>query len=267
MTYQTKLPTIDEFFLSQRLAESRALVRDVVAQSKPPLILQFSGGNDSMAMAGLVKEVTDRFICCYMISGIEFPEAIEFAGKAANDLGAPILYSRPEDYKGGLFKRLATFRRFPTVESTWCSRDLKIRAQKRVLIANFGRVPLYKLVGVRKFESNRRRMLYSANQLMREDPEHKKSFEVFPLLMWTDDDVINYLKMAGLPIAGLYKRFGISGCYWCPFYQVDIYRRVLRELPNLYDEFIEWENRLGAPSVINQTYLRDLKEEILREKD
>jgi 3'-phosphoadenosine 5'-phosphosulfate sulfotransferase (PAPS reductase)/FAD synthetase len=209
-----------------------------------------------------VKEVTDNFLCCYMVSGIEFPEAVDFAGEAANGIGVPILYSQPSDHKGGFFERLATFRRFPNIESTWCNRDLKVRPQKKVLERNFGKQTFYKLVGVRKFESNRRRGLYPANKLIRPDPEHSGSFLVFPLLHWTDDDVINYLKMAGLPTAGLYKRFGVSGCYWCPFYQVEIYKKVLRELPNIYDEFIEWETKLKAPSVIGEIYLRDLKKEV-----
>lgn len=262
---QPKLPTIDDFFLSQRLEESRALVKKVVEKADKPLIIQFSGGKDSMALIGLVREITDKFLCCYMITGIEFPKAIEFAGNMARELGVGILFTDPSVYKGGFFDRLAKFKRFPGIPPNfpWCVRDLKLRPQRIVLETNFGKGTFYKLNGVRKYESYRRRYIYDDNTFIQPDYEHRGSYMVFPLLRWTDDDVLNYLKMAGLPTSELYKQYGVSGCYWCPFYQADIYRTILLHLPNLYDEFIEWEEKLGQPSVIGQIYLRDLKKEVI----
>lgn len=60
---QFSLPGFAEFFLAQRLPESRQVVADVAALSKKPLIIQFSGGRDSMSVLGLVREVTDDFVC------------------------------------------------------------------------------------------------------------------------------------------------------------------------------------------------------------
>lgn len=76
--------------------------------------------------------------------------------------------------------------------------------------------------------------------------------------------VTDPLLPAGLSKRSLYRRYGVSGCYWCPFYQPDIYRRVLRDQPNIYDPFIECEGKYGA-SVSGYIYLRDLKAEILKE--
>jgi len=198
-----------------------------------------------------------------MVSGIDFQESVEFATSMGRELGVTMLFSHPSAHKGGFFERLAYFRRWPTVQSTWCSRDLKIRPQVKTLQQNFGRGTLYKLNGVRRWESGRRRVLYPSSRLISPDPEHKGSFQVQPLLNWTGADVENYLKMKGLPSSGLYKRYGVSGCFYCPFYQTSIYRGVLRSLPNIYDEFIEWEGKLQAPSVIGEIYLRDLKAEVL----
>ena len=69
--------------------------------------------------------------------------------------------------------------------------------------------------------------------------------------------------MKGLPTSGLYKEFGVTGCSWCPFYQPDIYRRILKRMPNLYDRIIELENELNLPSVSGYYFMRDLKEEVL----
>ena len=260
---QHKLPTIDEFFLKERIAEARGVIHAVADQSEKPLIIQFSGGRDSVALVGLVREVTERFICCYMVSGIDFPESVEFAARMGRELGVTLLFSQPNAHKGGFFDRLAKFRRWPTVESTWCNRDLKLRPQKKVIEMNFGKGVFYKLNGVRRYESSRRKMIYGIDRFLDKDPEQPRSFRVHPLLLWTDDDVTNYLEMKGLPSSGLYKKYGVSGCYWCPFYQVDIYRSILRCEPDLYDEFIEWEVKLGAPSVIGEVYLGDLKREVV----
>lgn len=258
---QGKFKEIDDFFLSQRLAESRRVVKEAAEKSENPLVIQFSGGRDSTALVGLVQEVTDNFICSYMITGIEFKESIEFASLVARDLGVKMLYSDPSLYKDGFFERLERFQEWPTIHKLWCQRDLKVRAQKRLLDKVYGKRTFYKLVGVRRFESNRRRVIYPHNRFMRRDADVSQDYLVFPLLHWTDDDVENYLIEAQLPTSPLYRKYGVSGCYWCPFYQVEIYNKILALNNSIYDEFIEWEERLGAPSVIGQVYLKDLKRE------
>lgn len=260
---QARLPTIDKFFLEQRLEESRAIVREVIKLSSKPLVVQFSGGKDSMAMVGLVKEVTDNFVCSFMMTGIDFPEAVAFAKSSASELGVSLLISTPADHLGGLFERLAKFRRWPMVQTTWCSRDLKIRPQQKMLIRELGKGRLYKLVGVRRYESARRRGIYEYGGFIRPDNQVGGASNVYPILHWTDADVFNYLSTKGLPTSGLYKKYGVSGCYWCPFYQAEIYLRILSDNPNLYDGFIEWEEELG-PSVVGNIYLRDLKEQLQR---
>ena len=151
--------------------------------------------------------------------------------------------------------------------TTWCSRDLKLRPQKKMLIKEFGKGTFYKLEGVRLYESTRRRSIYAeyTGTPYREDGEFKGSYEVFPIINWSDRDVLNYLRKKGLPTSGLYKEFGVSGCSWCPFYQPDIYREILRKYPDypLFKRIIEWENRLDKPSVSGYYFLRDLKKEIL----
>ncbi|GAI04825.1 unnamed protein product, partial [marine sediment metagenome] len=37
-----------------------------------------------MAMVGLVKEVTDNFVCSFMTTDIDFPEAVAFAKNSAD---------------------------------------------------------------------------------------------------------------------------------------------------------------------------------------
>jgi len=256
------MASIDAQFLADRLSESRRVIRDVIEHTKKPLIVQFSGGKDSMAMVGLVRELTDNFIGCYMQTDIDFPEAVSFAKESAKRLGFELLISTPADHLGGFFERLPLFG-WPTIHSLWCNRDLKVRPQRKRLIKEYGKGIYYKLVGVRRYESTRRRKMHEAGSFYAEDYQTGGDILVYPLLNWTSADVKNYLKVAGLSTSSLYKKYGVSGCYWCPFYQASIYRKVLADLPNLYDKFIEWEEELGA-SVNGYIYLRDLKEEIVK---
>lgn len=264
MTEQRLSRKFDDFFLSQKIEESRQIVKEVLQISKKPLIIQFSGGKDSMVLVRLVQEITDKFICGYMMSGIEFPEAIEFVSKTANELRLPLVFSNPSDHKGDFFERLNQFRRWPTVRAQWCNRDLKIRPQKKILNQIYGKGSFYKLNGVRRYESIRRRAIYPPRTFIKPDNQVAGDFVVLPLLHWTDADVSKYLEFAGLPMSKLYKRYGVSGCYWCPFYQPEIYKKILKDEPNLYDEFIKWEIILNQPSVIGHIYLRDLKEEMAK---
>lgn len=262
---QLSLPGVDEYFLSQRLEESRRVVKEIAGKSEMPLIIQFSGGKDSMAMLGLVQEVTDNFVCCFMSTGIEFDNVLPFVKETCQKLGVRLLISTPEMHKGDIFKRVRQFRTWPGIRATWCSRDLKLRPEKKMLIKEFGKGTFYKLEGIRLHESTRRRYIYAeyTGTPYREDREFKGSYEVFPIINWADRDVLNYLRNKGLPTSGLYNEFGVSGCYWCPFYQPDIYRRIMRKMPNLYDRFIELENELNLPSVSGYFFLRDLKVEVL----
>ena len=247
--------------MRELIEEAQSVIKQSAEASDKPLIVQFSGGKDSMTLVSLVREVTDNFVCSYMKSGIEFPEAVDFAKQTINKLGLDLIISTPEDHRGSFFERLPLFG-WPTVRSIWCNRDLKVRPQKKVLNRLFGKGKFYKMVGVRKSESARRRKMHSKGNFFAEDYQVGTDILAYPILNWTTDDVINYLKEKKLPTSSLYKKYGISGCYWCPFYQASIYRRILKDHPNLYDPFIDWEEKLG-PSVNGYIYLRDLKNEII----
>ncbi len=269
MSEDSTLTGFSAQFLDARVAEAQAIIRKTAEISEFPLLVQFSGGRDSMAMLGLARSVTDHFICCYMESGLEFPGTLDFVRNACNAQGVPLLVSHPSMHKGTLFDRLPTRKHFPNVRAQWCNPDLKLRPQKKLLHRIFGRGTFYKLCGVRRFESTRRAAIYKrfAETLMRPDAEHPGSYQVFPILNWTDADILNYIARENLPTHGGYKMYGVSGCSWCIFYGADIYLRVLEHDPNFYDKIIAWENTLGEPSIIGKQYMRDLKDKILKQKE
>lgn len=256
-----------EKVLDLRIRESLTIIKEAVKKSALiPLIINFSGGKDSLTMLDLVQKVTDNFICCYMATGIDLPGAKEFAVESCRRFKRKILVSTPFDYKGDFFQRLAQFRHFPGIMTTWCSRDLKIRPQKKMLTKLYGKVHFYKLIGVRRYESSRRRKIHVTTPrkgFMLPDYDVANDIMVFPILNWTNEDVKQYLEINKIrvPANPLYKKYGVSGCYWCPFYQPSIYRRIIKQHPNLYDKFIEWETKLNMPSVSGYHWLNNIKKE------
>jgi len=255
-------PSISSQFLSARVEESKAIIANALSKTSDPLVIQFSGGRDSLTMLQLVREVADRFICSYMVSGIDFPESVAFATDMAKNLGVPLYLSHPSDHLGGFFERLERLRCWPTVRKIWCQRDLKVRPQHKMLHKLLGNQPIYKLVAVRKWESSRRRVLYSLDRVIVSDNNTGRDFLVYPIINWTNDDILNYLESRNLPSSGLYKKYGVSGCYWCPFYQPSIYKRILAGEPHFLEPFIQAEERYG-PSVSGHRYLRDLRNEVM----
>jgi len=263
---QLSLPGVDELFLTERIAESIAVIKEIASKSEKPLVLQFSGGKDSMCLLALVRDAgVENYVASFMATGLEFKGIIPFVKETCQKYGVRLLISNPSMHKGNIFKRVKQFKTFPGLIATWCCRDLKLRPQKKMLIKEFGKGTFYKLEGIRLHESTRRRSIYAeyTGTPYREDGEFRGSYEVFPIVNWTDRDVLNYLNLKGLPTSGLYKEFGVSGCSWCPFYQPDIYRRILKKMPNHFDRFIELENELNLPSVSGYFFLRDLKKEVL----
>ena len=263
---QSQMTLENRALLDWRVEKSQKIIQDAVKDSSLiPLIVNFSGGKDSTVLLDLVQKVTDNFICCYMVSGIQFPESIEYAQRSCEKFGRKLLCSYPSDHKGDFFKRIAKFRFFPTVRRPRCTRDLKVRPQKKMLTRKYGKVRFFKLVGVRRFESIRRSALYrdapKRNYRRKEYQYGGNDVLVYPIIHWTNQDILEYLHRERIRIEPnpLYEKYGVSGCYWCPFYQPSIYKRIIKQNPSLYDRFIEWEVKLNAPSVNGFHWLRDIK--------
>ena len=155
--------------------------------------------------------------------------------------------------------------------SPWRSKALKLRPLRRYFRSIYGKDPICQLVAVRKNESARRKKIYDFSKehkynpisnpeyFLVRDSEYGSSYKAFPIINWSDDDVKTFLHERGFQIMKQYEDFGVSGCYWCPFYQRGIYERILRVYPDIYDEIIALEEELGKPSVSGKKFLGDIK--------
>jgi len=251
--------------LDYRVRQSTKIIESMLAKTKTPLIVNFSGGKDSTVLLDLVQKVTDKFICCYMSTEIELPKNLDYVRDACEKRGCELLVSVPSEHKGDFFSRLATFKIFPTFSAPWCTRDLKIRPQRKMLNRLYGKKRFFKLTGVRRSESSRRTQIYKSYKLegfIQNEYQYGGGDQlVHPILYWSEENIVEYLRREKTKVETnpLYEKFGVSGCAWCYFYQSCIYEKVLAEYPELYNRFIEWENKLNIPSVSEHQWLRDIK--------
>jgi len=273
MRIDAKQMTLEgEDLLSARIKKASDIIRQAKDKSELPLIVNFSGGRDSQVLLDLVQQVTPDFLCFYMVSGIDWKESLRHVENICREYDAKLMVSHPQDYAtcwsvrvNGFFERLERFGYWPTFTKQWCSVFLKIRPARQVLRRIFGREPIFKPNGVRREESNRRMQIYrrlATHGYMVKDPDQPEATMVFPILDWSGEDVREYMRSRGMKHKEnpLYNKFGVSGCYYCPFYEAAIYERIAKEDPGLYDRFIEYEVRLGRPAVAGNIWLRDIVE-------
>jgi len=223
----------------------------------------FSGGKDSLSVALLAVEAGVKVEAMYMVSGLDLPGSVARAEHYAGQLGIPLHKSYPSDYRGDLFTLVRKLGYFPDVVNPWCANRLKIRPCKAYLRRVFGKGMVYKLVGVRREESTRRRRIYRGYEGVVKDPEHTDSRMVFPILNWTDQDVAEYLDARGLLESNpLYDLVGVSGCFYCPFYQESIVARITQAFPGIYQPIIDLEREVGKPAMSDHRYLRWVVEKV-----
>jgi len=232
---------------------------------KGRLVVNFSGGKDSVTVLLLAMEVSEP-VAWFMDTNITLPGTVQYVQNICKKLGASLMISHPDDYKGDFYVYVKKYRYFPCVSRPWCSIKLKIRPQRAKMRQLWGKETVFKLTGVRRAESLRRMAIYRRNKIMIKDPEHSGSFTVHPILNWTDEDVRQYLESQGIEHHKGYKQFGVSGCFYCPFYQRRIYERILKVYPTIYDKIIALEKEIGKPSVVNHQWLWQIKQAVETQK-
>lgn len=234
-----------------------------------PLFINFSGGKDSSCLILLAKEANINNVeLIYMESGLELPGCVDFVKQQAEKFGMVLHITNPvRDYYGDFATIVRKYGYFPGRGYTYCSSRLKLRPSRVYLRNIYGFKNIYRVNGVRKSESPRRAKMYKDKAPIRPDTENSGHFLVEPIHNWTGQDVKEYLEKHNFEVMEQYKEFKVSGCAYCPFYQVEIYQRILNIYPDIYDKIIEVENELGKPSVTGNKFLRDIKEDFFSNRE
>lgn len=275
--------------LEKKVQRSLQVLEAVVKEMDDglPLIVNFSGGKDSVACMLLAREVTDRVELCYVDGGFDLPETLRYVREQAERFGLRLHVPRPgevsQDHReDGIPAHVQVFEDYvrwygywPTAARRWCSCWCKQRVMKNYWRQLYdANTVLYKLNGVRMFESPTRLWKYgnpkhfrkytvNGSYFLRHDSEHRPCICVYPVIEWTVDDVVAYIASRGVELHAGYKLFGVSGCKWCPVHTPDVYRRILSVHPELYDDFIALEGEINRPAVQGGVWLRDLKREVV----
>ena len=271
--------------LSEKIRRSRAVIKKAVEKSTHPLIINFSGGKDSLVCLSLCKSVTRKVEACYCDGGIDLPLTKPYVIQTCKDLGiklhiptvgVDLVPHRPNSKLSNcqtLVDYIRHYGYFPTAGKRWCSIWIKQRVIKAYFRKIYGRDILYKVNGVRMFESKTRLWKYGDQKhfkkysldgtpFFRKDGEAAPHICVYPIVEWTDENVTEYLNMMGIKIHGGYKEAGVSGCKWCPVHPLEVYRALMTKYPTMYDEFIKLENEINRPAIQGKLWLRDLKKEL-----
>ena len=257
---------------------SVALLKSVV-QDVVPLIVNFSGGKDSLVCLMLALEASDNVECLFMDSGQELPNTLAYVEKQCKRFAVPLNVSHPcrdrvQHKRGGVPEHtclLPDYIRhwgyFPTSVYRYCSCWLKHRPGRIFCRKKWGFAELYKIVGIRLDESGVRGWRYGSDEAckkfggreIRPDSEHSGSFMVMPILDWTKKDVQAFLENKKIELHEGYKLFGMSGCKWCPVAKPGSVQRIARVYPGIYDELVKVEEEIKKPAWFHKKiWLRDL---------
>lgn len=238
------------------------------AKKSNPLIVNFSGGKDSLAYLLLALDATENVECFFMNSGQELPGTEDYVRKRCHEFGVTLNISHPakdriQHKPGGIPQFVCLlpdyirwWRYWPTEVRRYCATWLKHRPCRVYCRKKWGLETLFKVVGIRTDESSVRKWKYGSRwaakkyrgKYVRPDSEHSGSFLVFPILDWTREDVIDFLEARGVEIHEGYKLFGMSGCKWCPVAKPEQIYAVGQKYPEIYQELLEVEAELEAPA-------------------
>lgn len=255
----------------QKIEKSIEIIKEADKRAKEagtPLLINFSGGKDSSVLILLAKEADATFELIYMASGLELPGTLEFVKEQAARFDIKLHITDPvRDYYGDFPYWVRRFGYFPTFRYNYCSSRLKLRPSRKYLRGIYGKKHIYRVNGVRRSESPRRKKIYKNTDPIRPDWENAGHFLVEPILDWTGTDVQEYLKENNFEVQSLYNEFGVSGCAYCPYYQAEIYQRILNVYPNIYDDIIAVEDELGKASVAGMIRLHELRDDFFANRE
>lgn len=184
-----------------------------------PLEVCYSGGKDSDVILELVKMSGVKYRAIYKNTTIDPKGTI----KHCHENGVEI--SRPKMN----FLQILKKKGFPSRFARFCCSELK---EYKILD--------YAILGIRADESPKRKQRYKEPEQCRVYNKNSKCRQYFPILDWTKDDVLNFIKERGIKLHPLYyngdgtinidKRLG---CIGCPMAYVKHRIQEFKENPNL----------------------------------
>lgn len=188
--------------LQKKIDQSIKLIRST-CEKRGVVEEAYSGGKDSDVILQLIKESGIQYRAIYKNTTIDPPGTIKHAIEA----GAEIL--RPKKS----FFELISEKGYPHRRLRFCCAVLK---EYKILDTS--------IIGVRQCESLKRKNRYKEPTQCRvwSKKENDKSYQIFPILTWNNEDIEEFVKDRGIKLHPLYydkngslrieRRLGCMGC-------------------------------------------------------
>ncbi len=238
------LAKLQRLSLDDKILYSTVKIREFYIAMKGQVYVSFSGGKDSTVLLHLVRALYPDVPAVFVDTGLEFPEIREHVKTIENvtwlkpemsfkrvieERGYPVIgkemahwidlaqrgqpsgirqMSMDTRYGGKRYEYLVDA---PFKVSRDCCDIMKKRPAKRYH-KETGRCPF---IGIRADESLLRKEVFGEKGENQFDTAIPKSS---PLMIWTDEDVWNYIKRYDLPYASVYDMgYERTGCIFCMF--------------------------------------------------
>ena len=186
------------------------------------LVVAFSGGKDSTALALRLHELGESFRMLFTPTGNELPGVLEFVEHVRGRVGCELILPPGPS----LAQLISEFRALPNFRQRWCTRLIKIQPCIAWLKAHPGSTLA---VGLRADEEERQG-LYGDHATYR-----------FPLREWGWGlkEVRGYLSERGVEVPAR------TDCAVCPYQRLVDWRNLLRDHPAEYAKGEAWEAEAG----------------------
>lgn len=250
----TNLAKLQALSLDDKILYSQVKIKEFYLAMKGKVYVAFSGGKDSTVLLHLVRSIYPDVPALFVDTGLEYPEIREHVKtvdnvtwakpemsfkKVLDEKGYPVISKevahwidlaqrgKPSglrqiemDSRYGV-KRYAHLKDAPFKISRDCCNIMKKKPAKQYH-KDTGRCPY---IGMRADEGLQRKSQFMKTQENNLDAEIPTSN---PIMIWTDDDIWNYIRRFELPYATIYDK-GVprTGCIFCMFgITVDTHRFV-----------------------------------------
>ena len=217
--------------LQIKIERAVRLLQSVAPTDGSPVEVAYSGGKDSDVILELTKMAGIPYRAIYKNTTVDVPGTL----KHVKEMGAEVLMPKKN------FFQLIEEAGFPNRFTRFCCGQLK---EYKVLNKA--------IMGIRRSESRKRAQRYTEPTECKFYGSKKNHVEaIYPILDWTDDDIVEFVKERGLKLHPIYYREDGSidptqrvGCMCCPL--ATRHKRI--------DQFTKWPNMVKGYIRAGQKY-------------
>jgi len=225
--------------------EARAVaeLRQNAQRYNLPVTISFSGGKDSLAALGVLKEALGRFEAIYVNTGLEFPDTVQFVREFCAKCNVPLKIAEAGD---AFWQNVDSFGP-PAKDFRWCCKVCKLAPMTDVIQKNYPR-GTFTIDGKRRYES----FLRSKIDAVERNPFVPGQVSIFPIRDWRSIEVWLYIRWKGFDYNRLYDEdFERIGCWLCPSVLESEFNHLAKVHPDLYARWTkylhEWAQKQGRP--------------------